>query len=290
MVDTARIMSEFDVEVQIGRGWILTALRVLAGEGLLIELPPGAPPGTAVDVTAVDIIFDQDPWDLDVVITIGGIPFPTLADAELSDDGTELRITNNRTDDESVIPSPCSTTWPAPPRWSSSEATPTTSPASPCSPTSTCAPARRAGNPCPRASISREGRWHWPPASFPPESIWRSASAPPRSPGSRTTSGTPSCAPRTAPIRCPTPTTAGAPGTWCRQRRSRAGCVSRSSARSPSTSGRTPPSGSTYISPRRSKTVSSGSGSTSTPTSTPASWVTCSPASSGDSSACCWGR
>ena len=104
MVDTARIMSEFDVEVQIGRGWILTALRILADEGLLIELPPGTPPGTAVDVTAVDIIFDQDPWDLDVVITIGGIPFPTLADAELSEDGTELRITNNRTDDQSVIP------------------------------------------------------------------------------------------------------------------------------------------------------------------------------------------
>jgi hypothetical protein len=104
MVDTARIISEFDVEVQIGRGWILTALRILAAEGLLIELPPGTPPGTPVDVTAVDIIFDQDPWDLEVVITIGGIPFPALADAELSEDGTELRITNNRTDDETVIP------------------------------------------------------------------------------------------------------------------------------------------------------------------------------------------
>ncbi|CAN5355795.1 hypothetical protein BH24ACT7_BH24ACT7_16020 [soil metagenome] len=104
MVDTARIMSEFDVEVQIGRGWILTALRTLAAEGLLIELPPEAPPGSQVDVTEVEIIFDQDPWDLDVVSTIAGFPFPTLVATELSADGTQLHITNNRTDDESAIP------------------------------------------------------------------------------------------------------------------------------------------------------------------------------------------
>jgi hypothetical protein len=98
MVDTARITSEFDVEVQLGRGWILTSMRILAAEGLLI-------PGTPVDdVTAVDIIFDQDPWDLDTVIIIAEIPLPTLAHVELSEDGTELHITNNRTPAESVIP------------------------------------------------------------------------------------------------------------------------------------------------------------------------------------------
>ncbi len=104
MVDTSRISSEFDVEVQIGSGWILTALRILAAEGLLIELPPEVPPGSEVDVSAVTIVFDQEPWDLDVIITIAGLPFPTLAAMELSADGKELTITNNRTDDEAVIP------------------------------------------------------------------------------------------------------------------------------------------------------------------------------------------
>jgi hypothetical protein len=78
MVDTSRIVSKFDIEAQIGRGWILTALRVLASEGLLVDLPPGTPPDTPVDVTAAEIIFDQDPWDLDFVIAIGGIPIPHL--------------------------------------------------------------------------------------------------------------------------------------------------------------------------------------------------------------------
>ena len=104
MIDTTRITSGFDVEVQIGAGWILTALGTLASQGLLISLPDEAPPDAEVTVTGVRIVFDQPPWDLEIELAIGGLPLLVLGHIELNEAGTELQITNNRTEDVTIIP------------------------------------------------------------------------------------------------------------------------------------------------------------------------------------------
>jgi hypothetical protein len=106
VVDTSRIRSGFDVEVQIGAGWILVALQTLAAEGLL--LPGGAPPpfqpDAEISVTDARIIFDQDDWDLEIDLSIAGFPVAVLAGLALSADGSELQVTNNQTDDVTAVP------------------------------------------------------------------------------------------------------------------------------------------------------------------------------------------
>lgn len=104
MVTTTRIRSGFDVELQIGRGWALVALQTHAAEGLLLTPPPPFQPDTEVVVDDVTVVFEPDGWDLRVDLVIGGLPFSALAGIELSDDGTELVVTNDTTDDVSTVP------------------------------------------------------------------------------------------------------------------------------------------------------------------------------------------
>lgn len=104
MVTTTRIRSGFDVELQIGRGWVLVALQTLAAEGLLLTPPPPLEPDARVAVDDVTVMFEPDGWDLKVDLVIGGLPFSALAGIELSESGTELVVTNDTTDDVSTIP------------------------------------------------------------------------------------------------------------------------------------------------------------------------------------------
>ena len=94
MIDTNRITSEFDVELQLGAGWFLTALRGLNDNGVLISgpLPPPAPPDADVDVVDVAIIFDPG-FDLRIDLLVAGVPFQVRAALALNDDGTELEVT-----------------------------------------------------------------------------------------------------------------------------------------------------------------------------------------------------
>lgn len=63
MVDTSRIQSGFDAELQLGRLWFLTAIQALIDNGV-IELPD------IVSITDVQIIDDPD-WDLEMQTNIG---------------------------------------------------------------------------------------------------------------------------------------------------------------------------------------------------------------------------
>jgi hypothetical protein len=104
MVDTTRIRSQFDVEMQLGRGWLLRALATLATEGLLFTPPPPFPPDAEVGVVDVEIIFDPAERDLRIDLTIAGLAIEVLARVELAADGTELAVTNNRTPDVTRVP------------------------------------------------------------------------------------------------------------------------------------------------------------------------------------------
>ncbi|MDX1450533.1 MAG: hypothetical protein R3246_15910, partial [Acidimicrobiia bacterium] len=94
MIDTSRIVSGFDVELQLGGGWFLTALRGLNDNGALIPgpLPPPAPPDADVDVSEVAIIFDPG-FDLRIDLLVAGLPFQVRAALALNDEGTELAVT-----------------------------------------------------------------------------------------------------------------------------------------------------------------------------------------------------
>ena len=63
MIDTERISSDFDIELQLGGGWFETALNVLADHDLLL-------PGTPVAINSVTVIFEDD-WDLLIDATVG---------------------------------------------------------------------------------------------------------------------------------------------------------------------------------------------------------------------------
>ena len=94
MIDTARITSGFDVELQLGAAWFSTALRGLNDNGVLISgpLPPPAPPDADVEVAGVAIIFDPG-FDLRIDLLVAGFPFQVRAALELNDEGTELVVT-----------------------------------------------------------------------------------------------------------------------------------------------------------------------------------------------------
>jgi len=85
-MNTSRISSGFDIELQLGAGWFRTAIELLNEKGLL------APPGTVVVITDVRISFEPG-WDLE--IDLAGIPFPVFARAELSSSGDSLTLTTN---------------------------------------------------------------------------------------------------------------------------------------------------------------------------------------------------
>lgn len=87
MINTDRISSDFDVELQLGGGWFETALTVLAEHDLLL-------PGTPVAINSVTVIF-QDDWDLLIDATVGIFPVQLRAAVTLSNDGSELTITTD---------------------------------------------------------------------------------------------------------------------------------------------------------------------------------------------------
>lgn len=110
MIDTTRITSGFDIEINLGAGWILTALRALHEAGRLLpeELPPPFPPDAELTIDAVEINPDG-PRDITVTVTVSGVPAPLtiLASLELQDgeDGTELVVdTTIPNTDPIVIP------------------------------------------------------------------------------------------------------------------------------------------------------------------------------------------
>ncbi len=87
-MQTSRISSGFDIELQLGGGWFLTAVNLLNDHGLLA-------PGTPIIISNVQITFEPG-WDLQ--ISVLGVPFPIFARVELSNDGSELTITTNLPD------------------------------------------------------------------------------------------------------------------------------------------------------------------------------------------------
>lgn len=86
MITTSRIASGFDIELQLGGRWFLTAINLLNEHGLL------APPGVSVIITNVQISFEPG-WDLQ--IDIFGLPDPVFAKAALNEAGTELILTTS---------------------------------------------------------------------------------------------------------------------------------------------------------------------------------------------------
>jgi hypothetical protein len=85
MITTSRIASGFDVELQLGGRWFLTAINLLNDHGLLA-------PGIPIIVTDVRVTFEPDG---DLEIDVVGLADPVFARVTLSDDGTELTITTN---------------------------------------------------------------------------------------------------------------------------------------------------------------------------------------------------
>mgnify|MGYP001297382723 CR=1 FL=1 len=85
-MDTSRISSGFDIELQLGANWFFTAINLLNEKGLLGD------PGFPVVITNVQITFEPG-WDLQ--IDLAGVPFPIFARAELNDAGTQLTLTTN---------------------------------------------------------------------------------------------------------------------------------------------------------------------------------------------------
>jgi hypothetical protein len=86
MIDTSRIASGFDVELQLGGGWFFTAMRLWNDHGLL------APAGSPVTITDVRIIFEPG-WDLQIEIL--GRAEPVFARVELDQAGTHLVVTSS---------------------------------------------------------------------------------------------------------------------------------------------------------------------------------------------------
>jgi len=97
MIDTTRIKSEFDIELQIGNGWFFTAIKTLNDFGLLLPDGPPSPFDPTADVVIVDVFLFQDPiYDLQIELTIGIIPITILATIVLNDG--QLDINTNFTD------------------------------------------------------------------------------------------------------------------------------------------------------------------------------------------------
>lgn len=85
-MNTSRISSGFDVELQLGAAWFRTAIKLMNDNGLL------APPGLPVIISDLCIVFEPD-WDL--AISILGLTEPVFVKVALNDAGNELSLTTN---------------------------------------------------------------------------------------------------------------------------------------------------------------------------------------------------
>lgn len=95
MIDTTRIRTGFDVELNLGTGWFQTTLQALADAGRLFpqDAPPPFEPDAEVTIESVDILLDGE-QDLSFEATIAGAAHTVLASLSIDegDEGTELRM------------------------------------------------------------------------------------------------------------------------------------------------------------------------------------------------------
>jgi hypothetical protein len=119
MIQTNRIISGFDVELQLGARWFLTAFRGLNDRGLLLPdgPPPPFDPNAPIIIESVDLVFDSTDRDLRVQVEIGAVPLTIFVTLELSDDGSELIVTTTVPDSDPInIPFDALSGLAAPPR------------------------------------------------------------------------------------------------------------------------------------------------------------------------------
>jgi hypothetical protein len=86
MIDTLRIASGFDVELQLGGKWFMTAIQLLIDKGII------SIPGFSITINDVRISGEVN-WDLE--IDVDGFDTSVLAKATLNDTGTEMSLTFN---------------------------------------------------------------------------------------------------------------------------------------------------------------------------------------------------
>lgn len=87
-MQTSRITSGFDVELQLGAGWFRTAIELLVDKGVI---DTGGLPVIIIDI---QVILDPD-WDLSIEVAAVPQPMTVKVKVELSDDGTELTLTTD---------------------------------------------------------------------------------------------------------------------------------------------------------------------------------------------------
>src|SRR3990170_5767856 len=85
-MNTTRISSGFDVELQLGAKWFRTALDLLNEHKLL------GPPGLPIVILDVQITFEPG-WDLQIDVL--GLDDPVFAKVELSADGSSMTFTTS---------------------------------------------------------------------------------------------------------------------------------------------------------------------------------------------------
>lgn len=86
MINTSRINSGFDIELQLGAGWFLTAINLLIEKGVI------SIPGIPIIITDIRISEEAD-WHLEIDVI--GLEDPVLGSAALNEDGTEITLTFN---------------------------------------------------------------------------------------------------------------------------------------------------------------------------------------------------
>jgi hypothetical protein len=107
MIDTSRIRTGFDVELNLGAGWFRTALQALADAGRLIpaDAPPPFGPDSDLIINSVEILFGEA-RDLLIDATVDEIPVTLRASLALQegDDGAELAIDTDIPGTSTTIP------------------------------------------------------------------------------------------------------------------------------------------------------------------------------------------
>jgi hypothetical protein len=104
MIQTSRISSGYDAEVQLSPAWFLSVLQELNNKGILLPngLPAPFPPDAVLTFTGITILFDNDDYDLEIDVDISGLPLPIMASLKI--DGNKINITTNLPDVGMTIP------------------------------------------------------------------------------------------------------------------------------------------------------------------------------------------